>query len=73
MPQAGVCAFSVLVAGDGSVLGRFSLYDVEDGTARLGYRVAERVAGRGVVTATVRAVPDGDSDADAARVEVRRQ
>ncbi|MFJ8806376.1 GNAT family N-acetyltransferase [Streptomyces sp. NPDC102490] len=50
----GVCAFYVLVAEDGSVLGRFNLYDVEDGTARLGYRVAEQVAGRGVATAAVR-------------------
>lgn len=52
--EAGICAFYVLVAEDGSVLGRFNLYDVEDGAARLGYRVAERVAGRGVATATVR-------------------
>ncbi|MEU6908750.1 GNAT family N-acetyltransferase [Streptomyces coeruleorubidus] len=52
--EAGVCAFYVLVAEDGSVLGRFNLYDLEDGTARLGYRVAEQVAGRGVATATVR-------------------
>lgn len=51
--EAGICAFYVLVADDGSVLGRFNLYDLEDGTARLGYRVAERVAGRGVATATV--------------------
>ncbi|MEV2194875.1 GNAT family N-acetyltransferase [Streptomyces phaeochromogenes] len=52
--EAGICAFYVLVAKDGSVLGRFNLYDLEDGTARLGYRVAERVAGRGVATANVR-------------------
>ncbi|MDT0569977.1 GNAT family N-acetyltransferase [Streptomyces sp. DSM 3412] len=52
--EAGVCAFYVLVAEDGSVLGRFNLYDLEDGTARLGYRVAERVAGRGMATASVR-------------------
>ncbi|MFJ9715925.1 GNAT family N-acetyltransferase [Streptomyces sp. NPDC101213] len=52
--EAGVCAFYALVAEDGSVLGRFNLYDLEDGTARLGYRVAERVAGRGVATAAVR-------------------
>ncbi|HUB38525.1 MAG TPA: GNAT family N-acetyltransferase [Streptosporangiaceae bacterium] len=52
--EAGTCAFYVLVADDGSVLGRFNLYDFEDGTANLGYRVAERVAGRGVATATVR-------------------
>ena len=52
--EAGICAFYVLVAEDGSVLGRFNLYDLEYGTARLGYRVAEQVAGRGVATATVR-------------------
>ncbi|KPC79054.1 MULTISPECIES: GNAT family N-acetyltransferase [Streptomyces] len=52
--EAGICAFHVLVAEDGSVLGRFNLYDLEDGTARLGYRVAEQVAGRGVATTTVR-------------------
>ncbi|WP_406051929.1 GNAT family N-acetyltransferase [Kribbella sp. NBC_00889] len=52
--EAGVCAFYVLVAEDGSVLGRFNLYDLEDGTANLGYRVAQHVAGRGVATETVR-------------------
>ena len=52
--EAGICAFYVLVAEDGSVLGRFNLYDFEDGTAALGYRVAQHVAGRGVATATVR-------------------
>ncbi|MGV4891723.1 GNAT family N-acetyltransferase [Streptomyces viridosporus] len=52
--EDGICAFYVLVAEDGSVLGRFNLYDLEDGTARLGYRVAQQVAGRGVATATVR-------------------
>lgn len=52
--EAGICAFYVLVAEDGSVLGRFNLYDLEDGIARLGYRVAEQVAGRGVATTTVR-------------------
>ena len=52
--EAGICAFYVLVAEDGSILGRFNLYDIEDGTAELGYRVAQHVAGRGVATATVR-------------------
>ena len=52
--EAGTCAFYVLVAEDGSVLGRFNLYDLRDGTANLGYRVAQHVAGRGVATATVR-------------------
>ena len=52
--EAGAGAFYVLVADDGSVLGRFNLYDIEDGTAVLGYRVARHVAGRGVATGTVR-------------------
>jgi ribosomal-protein-alanine N-acetyltransferase len=51
--EAGIGAFYVLVAEDASVLGRFNLYDFEDGTAVLGYRVAQHVAGRGVATATV--------------------
>jgi ribosomal-protein-alanine N-acetyltransferase len=44
----------VLVAEDGSVLGRFNLVDIDDRTAELGYRVAQHVAGSGVATATVR-------------------
>jgi [ribosomal protein S5]-alanine N-acetyltransferase len=52
--EAGTCAFYVLVAEDGSVLGRFNLYRFRDGTAELGYRVAQHVAGRGVATAAVR-------------------
>ncbi len=52
--EAGACAFYVLVAEDGSVLGRFNLVDIKDGAAELGYRVAQHVAGRGVATATVR-------------------
>ena len=38
--EAGTGAFYVLVAEDGSVLGRFNLVGFEDGTAELGYRVA---------------------------------
>jgi [ribosomal protein S5]-alanine N-acetyltransferase len=52
--KAGLCAFYVLVADDGSVLGRFNLYNIADHAAELGYRVAADVAGRGVATATVR-------------------
>ena len=52
--EAGAGAYYVLVGGDGSVLGRFNLYDIEDGTAVLGYRVAQHVAGRGVATAAAR-------------------
>jgi [ribosomal protein S5]-alanine N-acetyltransferase len=51
--EAGLGAFYVLVAEDGSVLGRFNLYRFQNGTAELGYRVAQHVAGRGVATATV--------------------
>lgn len=47
-------AYYVRVDDDGSVLGRFNLYEIEDGAAEVGYRVAERVAGRGVATAGVR-------------------
>ncbi|MEU7931633.1 GNAT family N-acetyltransferase [Micromonospora echinofusca] len=50
------CHFDVLVEPDGSVLGRFNLVDVADGGAELGYRVAERAAGRGVATDGVRRV-----------------
>jgi ribosomal-protein-alanine N-acetyltransferase len=52
--EASGGAYHVLVAEDGSVLGRFNLYFTGDGTANLGYRVAQHVAGRGVATATVR-------------------
>jgi ribosomal-protein-alanine N-acetyltransferase len=52
--EAGICAFYLLVGEDGSVLGRFNLFEIADGTAELGYRVAQHVAGRGVATATVR-------------------
>ena len=52
--EAGHGAYYVLVDDDGSVIGRFNLYDIKDGTAVLGYRVAQHVAGRGVATAAVR-------------------
>ena len=52
--EAGIGAYHVLVGEDGSVVGRFNLYDIQDGTAELGYRVAQHVAGRGMATAAVR-------------------
>ncbi|MFH8683363.1 GNAT family N-acetyltransferase [Streptomyces lydicus] len=52
--EAGICAFYLLVAADGSVLGRFNLVDIEDRAAHLGYRVAQHATGRGVATANVR-------------------
>jgi [ribosomal protein S5]-alanine N-acetyltransferase len=52
--NAGVGAYYVLVADDGSILGRFNLFNLKQGSAELGYRVAAHVAGCGVATATVR-------------------
>ena len=49
--QAGVGAYHVLVAEDGSVLGRFNLIFGVDGLAELGYRVAQHAAGRGLAGA----------------------
>ena len=54
--EAGTAACYVLVAEDGSILGRFNLYRLQNGTAELGYRVAQDAAGHGVATATVREV-----------------
>jgi RimJ/RimL family protein N-acetyltransferase len=53
---SGHAAYYVLVDDDGSVMGRFNLILAGDGTAELGYRVAESVAGRGVATTAVRAL-----------------
>ncbi|MFF7468864.1 GNAT family N-acetyltransferase [Streptomyces sp. NPDC008092] len=48
--EAGICYFHVLVDAAGEVLGRVNLIDVGDGGADLGYRIAERAAGRGLAT-----------------------
>ncbi|GHE28936.1 GNAT family N-acetyltransferase [Streptomyces capitiformicae] len=52
--EAGVCYFHVLVGPEGEVLGRVNLVDVADGSADLGYRIAQRAAGRGLATLAVR-------------------
>ena len=54
--DAGVCVFYVLVDRDGSIVGRFNLYDLEDRAARVGYRVAEHIAGHGVATTALHAL-----------------
>ncbi|MFF3020986.1 GNAT family N-acetyltransferase [Streptomyces sp. NPDC057939] len=54
--QAGLHFFHVLVDDGDRVLGRVNLIDVADGSAELGYRIAERAAGQGLATAAVRAV-----------------
>jgi ribosomal-protein-alanine N-acetyltransferase len=50
----GAFAFHVLVDERGAVVGRFNLFDLTDGAANVGYRVAERVAGQGVASAGLR-------------------
>jgi ribosomal-protein-alanine N-acetyltransferase len=52
--ERGIGVFHVLVDEDGAILGRFNLYDIVDGTAEVGYRVAQRAAGRGVATSGLR-------------------
>ncbi|WP_406115061.1 GNAT family N-acetyltransferase [Streptomyces sp. NBC_01014] len=54
----GTCFFHVLLGSEGEVLGRVNLVDAADGSAELGYRIAERAAGRGLATSAVRAVCD---------------
>lgn len=53
---AGLHHFHVLVDSDGDVVGRVNLVDVADGSAELGYRIAERVAGQGLATKAVQQV-----------------
>lgn len=57
---AGLHYFHVLVSGDGEtadeVIGRFNLVDVADGSADLGYRMAEKATGKGLATEAVRSV-----------------
>lgn len=53
---AGTCHFHVVVTEEGEILGRVNLVDVSDGTAELGFRVAEKAAGQGVATTAVREV-----------------
>jgi ribosomal-protein-alanine N-acetyltransferase len=47
---AGTSIGHVLLDEDGGVVGRFNLYEVADGRAEAGYRVARHVSGRGVAT-----------------------
>ncbi|MEQ7008702.1 GNAT family N-acetyltransferase [Actinopolymorpha sp. B17G11] len=52
---AGLLYFHVLV-DNGEVLGRVNLVDVAEGSAELGYRIAEKAAGRGLATRAVHQV-----------------
>ncbi|ARP72617.1 N-acetyltransferase [Streptomyces pluripotens] len=51
--EAGVCHFHVVVDDHGELVGRVNLVDAVAGTAELGYRIGERVGGRGLATAMV--------------------
>jgi [ribosomal protein S5]-alanine N-acetyltransferase len=53
---AGTDYFHLLVAEGGEVVGRVNLYEVADGSAELGYRIAQKAAGQGLATAAVRKV-----------------
>ena len=53
---AGTDYFHLLVAERGEVVGRVNLTEVADGSAELGYRIAQKVAGHGLATAAVRKV-----------------
>jgi [ribosomal protein S5]-alanine N-acetyltransferase len=54
LQAAGIAYFHLLLSEDGEVVGRVNLTEVADGSAELGYRMAEKVAGQGVATAAVR-------------------
>jgi [ribosomal protein S5]-alanine N-acetyltransferase len=54
--EAGTGRFHLLVDGSGAVVGRVNLFDVENGSAELGYRIAEKATGRGLASAATRAV-----------------
>jgi [ribosomal protein S5]-alanine N-acetyltransferase len=53
---AGTDYLHVLVTERGEVAGRVNLTDVADGSAELGYRIAQKAAGQGLATAAVHQV-----------------
>jgi ribosomal-protein-alanine N-acetyltransferase len=52
--RGGLGAYYVLVEADGSVVGRVNLIFTAGCSAKLGYRIAQRSAGRGLATTAVR-------------------
>ncbi len=52
----GTDYFHVLVTESGEVVGRVNLFKVAGGSAELGYRIAQKAAGQGLATATVRKI-----------------
>lgn len=53
---AGTDYFYLLEAESGEVVGRVNLFKVADGSAELGYRIAQKAAGQGLATAAVRKI-----------------
>jgi ribosomal-protein-alanine N-acetyltransferase len=53
--EAGECHLHVVVE-DGAVIGRFNLFAVADGSAELGFRMAEKSTGRGLAQWAVREI-----------------
>ncbi|GCE08262.1 hypothetical protein KDAU_55910 [Dictyobacter aurantiacus] len=53
---AGTDYFHLLVTEGGEVVGRVNLFKVADGSAELGYRIAQKAVGQGLATAAVRQV-----------------
>ncbi len=53
---AGTDYFHLLVDKNSEVVGRVNLVEVADGSAELGYRIAQKTAGQGLATAAVRKV-----------------
>ncbi|WP_420917146.1 GNAT family N-acetyltransferase [Dictyobacter halimunensis] len=53
---AGTDYFHLLVTEGGEVVGRVNLFKVADGSAELGYRIAQKAAGQGLATVAVRKV-----------------
>lgn len=47
-----MCQFHLLL-DDGEVLGRVNLVDIAEGSAELGFRIAEKAAGKGLATKAV--------------------
>jgi ribosomal-protein-alanine N-acetyltransferase len=48
--EAGVNAYYVLLGDDEKIIGRFNLYELGEGTAKVGYRVGRDFSGFGVAT-----------------------
>jgi ribosomal-protein-alanine N-acetyltransferase len=58
LQAAGTDYFHVLVTEAGRIVGRINLVEVADGSAELGYRIAQECAGRGVATSAVGEIRD---------------